>query len=190
MLSTECWHPHTLSCALCVLHSFILMELRINNRKILALMICLMTVGLAITGDWQGIGHDPCLTASSNSYMNLTNSTQTLDTNSTLMQAQGWYVGNRSLELQSNESLDVDLLEAATCKAHSSPDHTCYWNPMSPVTGKLCKDCDQTCRSVQKSLNFIQFAIGVTLLTSCTPVATVVVNVVTSDFIPQEFQVI
>jgi len=164
------------------------MELRINNRKILALMICLMTVGLAITGDWQSIGHDPCLTASSNSYMNLTNSTPILDSNSTLMQAQGWNVGNRSLELQSNASLDVDLLKAATCKAHSSPDHTCYWNPMSPVTGKLCKVCDQTCRSVQKSLNFIQFAIGVTLLTSCTPVATIVTNLVTSDFIPLEFQ--
>ena len=166
------------------------MQLRINNRKILALMICLMATGLAITGDWQGIGHDPCLTASSD-YLNLTNSTSTyvLDTNSTPIELQGRYAGNGSLEFLSNESLDVDLLEAANCKAHSSSVHTCYWNPVSLVTGKLCEDCDQTCRSVQKSLNFIQFAVGATLLTSATPIATIVANLVTSDFIPLESQV-
>jgi len=151
-------------------------------------MICLMVIGLAITGDWQSIGHDPCLSASSN-YMNLTNSTPTLDSNSTLMPAQGWYVGNRSLELLSNESLDVDLLEAATCKAHSSPDHTCYWNPMSPVTGKLCKDCDQTCRSVQKSLNFVQLSIGATLFITAVPFSATTLLLIASDFVPLEMQV-
>ena len=139
-------------------------------------------------GDWQGIGHDPCLAASPYNF-SFTNNTTTLsvhaNTSSTdTKNMQEWNTGSGSLEL-----LDREVLQASYCEAQSSSGHDCYWNPVSQVTGKLCKDCDPVCRSAQKSLNFVQFAIGVTLLTSTIPVATITTNLVTTEFLPLELQV-
>lgn len=169
------------------LPSFILMELKIKTRKILALGICFMITGLAIMGDWQGIGHDPCLAASSYNSSSFTNKTTTLSVHanaSSTKNTQEWNTGSGSFEL-----LDREVLQASHCEAQSFSGHDCYWNPVSQVTGKLCKDCDPVCRSVQKSLNFVQFALGVTLLTSTIPVATIVTSLVTTQFLPQELQV-
>ena len=168
------------------LHSFILMELKITTRKILALAICFMITGLAIMGDWQGIGHDPCLAASPHNFSFTSNTTMLsvhANANST-KSMQEWNAGSGSLE-----SLDREMLQASHCEARSSSGHDCYWNPVSRVTGKLCKDCDPVCRSVQKSLNFVQFALGVTLLTSTIPVATITTSLVTTQFLPLELQV-
>ena len=169
------------------LPSFILMELKIKTRKILALAICFMITGLAIMGDWQGIGHDPCLAASSYNFSSFTNNTTMLSVHanaSSTKNMQEWNTGSGSLEL-----LDREVLQASHCEAQSFSGHDCYWNLVSQVTGKLCKDCDPVCRSVQKSLNFIQFALGVTLLTSTIPVATITTSLVTTQFLPQELQV-
>lgn len=164
------------------------MKLRMKARKIVALMICFIIAGLAIMGDWQGIGHDPCLAATPYN-LSFTNNTTTLsahaNTSSTETEnMQDWNIGSGSLE-----SLDREVLLSSYCEAQSSSGHDCYWNPVSQVTGKLCKDCDPVCRSVKKSLNFVQFALGVTLLTSATPVATISTNLVTTEFLPLELQV-
>ena len=181
-------HVHTCTHVPSTLHSLILMKLRMKARKIVALMICFIIAGLAIMGDWQGIGHDPCLAATPYN-LSFTNNTTTLsahaNTSSTETEnMQDWNIGSGSLE-----SLDREMLLSSYCEAQSSSGHDCYWNPVSQVTGKLCKDCDPVCRSVKKSLNFVQFALGVTLLTSATPVATISTNLVTTEFLPLELQV-
>ena len=171
-------------------------ELGINGRKRLILSLSMIIVGAATMSDWQSVGNDPCLLETNNA------------NNTTLLSASNnvsgylWYGnstyggnysihGNHSLDshVSSDHSLEEVLLKASYCKAHSSTDDTCYWNPLSRVTGKQCEECYPVCRSVQRSLNFVQLSIGATLFVTAVPFSTTTLLLIASDYVPLEIQV-
>lgn len=80
-----------------------------------------------------------------------------------------------------------ELLDASDL-CLSSPDN-CYWNQFSPITNVDCFACPPICRSVKHSLNFIQFAIGVTIFVLVIPISRVVLMVLISDNLSAENQV-
>lgn len=80
-----------------------------------------------------------------------------------------------------------ELLDASDL-CLSSPDN-CYWNQFSPITKVDCFACPPICRSVKQSLNFIQFAIGVTIFVLVIPISRVVLMVLISDNLSPENQV-
>ena len=80
-----------------------------------------------------------------------------------------------------------ELLDASDL-CLSSPDN-CYWNQFSPITKVDCFACPPICRSVERSLNFIQFAIGVTIFVLVIPISRVVLMVLISDNLSPENQV-
>ena len=80
-----------------------------------------------------------------------------------------------------------ELLDASDL-CLSSPDN-CYWNQFSPITKVDCFACPPICRSVKKSLNFVQFAIGVTIFVLVIPISRVVLMVLISDNLSPENQV-
>ena len=154
----------------------------------------MLIVGAVIVSDWQSIGHDPCLTvtprtnnlsstlfsASKNNSTSLWNNKATLDGNYSSF-PEDYYL--------SNDSVGELLLKANYCMTQSSEENTCHWNPLSLVTGKLCEECYPVCRSVQKSLNFIQLLIGIMLFTTAVPMSSVTLFLIASEFTPLEKQV-
>ena len=80
-----------------------------------------------------------------------------------------------------------ELLDASDL-CLSSLDN-CYWNQFSPLTKVDCFACPPICRSVKRSLNFIQFAIGVTIFVLVIPISRVVLMVLISDNLSPENQV-
>ena len=173
-------------------------EFGVTVRKRFMLSFSMIIVGAAIISDWQSLGNDPCLLvvpetndANNTAQLFANNSHYLWQDNSTYEVSHPIH-GNNSLEghvSSNNYSLEEVLLKAIYCKARSSMDDTCYWNPLSRVTGKLCKECYPVCRSVQKSLNFVQLSIGATLFITAVPFSATTLLLIASDFVPQEIQV-
>ena len=152
--------------------SLILKELHVSSR--LTFMFCLvcMFIGAVLMADWQALGDDPC-----------------------------YYRGNRTdfsrhgdVNLSLFEEVDVKragiVFDATECQARSTPFHNCYWNQLSQITGKICVDCAQICRSVDKALNFVQFSVGTALYMVAVPLAIVLLALIGSDVAPVECQVL
>ena len=92
---------------------------------------------------------------------------------------------------QALQLLQVDLYAMAVkkCENTSVPGHQCYWIPNSIITHQQCSDCPTICRSLQQSLNFVQFCIGAALLMVSIPIAWVPVAALISDRVHREAQV-
>lgn len=173
-------------------------ELGVAVRKRFILSFSMIIVGAAIISDWQSLGNDPCLLAvpetndANNTTLLFANNSRYLWQDNSTYDASYPIHGNNSMEghvSSNNSSLEEVLLKAIYCKARSSMDDTCYWNPLSRVTGKLCKECYPVCRSVQKSLNFVQLSIGATLFITAVPFSATTLLLIASDFVPLEIQV-
>ena len=158
----------------------------------------MLIIGAVIVSDWQSIGHDPCLKAfPGNSQANnlsgtLFSTSKNISTslwNNTEATLDGNYSSFPEDYFLSNDSVGELLLKANYCTAQSSVENTCHWNPLSLVTGKLCEECYPVCRSVQKSLNFIQLLIGIMLFTTAVPMSSVTLFLIASEFTPLEKQV-
>lgn len=152
----------------------------------------MLITGVVIASDWQSIGHDPCLmvtprTSNLSSTINSTNTSASLWSNKATL--DGNYSSLPEDYFLSNDSVGEMLLKANYCMSQSSMENTCQWNPLSPITGKLCKECYPVCRSVHKSLNFIQLLIGIMLFTTAVPMSSVTLFLVASEFTPLEKQV-
>ena len=96
-------------------------------------------------------------------------------------------VQNVRVEDHPEFKIKPELLDASDL-CLSSPDN-CYWNQFSPITKVDCFACPPICRSVKQSLNFIQFAIGVTIFVLVIPISRVVLMVLISDNLSPENQV-
>ena len=189
-----CVHQH----AKTYLHSLIfyrivLKSFSVANRAILLFCILATLLGCLISSDWQAFGHDPChYTLSSTSF------------NDTLIQLENdtaYTKFNKTLDTQDLSSVTIDehfivppsinasLLHANHCIAMSTEEHTCYWNPVSRVTGKLCIECHPACNSEQKSINFVQFSIGLSLILFISQLFLTSVFSVASDYTPKRYQV-
>ena len=99
------------------------------------------------------------------------------------------FAGIQTVRLEDHPEFSIkpELLDASDL-CLSSPDN-CYWNQFSPITKVDCFACPPICRSVQRSLNFVQFAIGVTIFVLVIPISRVVLMVLISDNLSPENQV-
>lgn len=169
----------------------------VANRAILLLCILATVTGSLISSDWQGFGHDPChYTAVSNtSLMNDTLAQQpdnytspSHSINATLTTTlQSVKFDEHSVVRQL--SVNVSFLHADNCIALSTEDDACYWNPVSRVTGKLCIECHAVCRSRQRSIDFVQFSVGFSVILFVSQLYLMSVFSVASDYTPKRYQV-
>ena len=83
--------------------------------------------------------------------------------------------------------LDPDVITAKGICLDS--EDNCYWNQYSQVTKEDCYSCPQICRSVRKSLNFVQFSLGAAIFVIAIPISRVVLMILISDNLSQENQV-
>lgn len=145
--------------------------------------------GSLVSSDWQAFGHDPCR------YYTLSSTSL----NDTLTQLENYTHTNESLNTVEPASFDeqsfislsinASLLHAEHCEALSTENHACYWNPASRVTGKICTECRPVCRSQQRSINFIQFSIGFSIILFVSQLFLTFVYSVASDYTPKRYQV-
>ena len=87
------------------------------------------------------------------------------------------------LAVEGNYSLQ--LMYSTTCENKRS----CYWNQHSIITGQDCWGCPPICRSVHRSLNFIQFCLGLAVFTLAIPITRVSVLLTMSDYASKGAQV-
>lgn len=81
------------------------------------------------------------------------------------------------------------IYNAARNKCASMTDDRCHWIPDSLVTHKTCKDCQPICRSLSRTMSFIQFVAGSIWFMLTYPVAEVALPIVISDSIQKDYQV-
>ena len=95
--------------------------------------------------------------------------------------------------LLNTDRTDLDSCDSNTsciCESFSGPPYNCFWNPNSRITGEYCPRCEPLCRSSDHSLNFIQFAVGVSLITLAFPVGRATLTLITSDAMGHTSQVL
>ena len=162
----------------CHIYRFIFKKLRVDNRKVFMFTLILAIVGGFIMSDWQSIGNDPC--SAINTPELVARELPPLDTSLLpTLSSEGQQSSDNTTTLQLREA----------CEALSTPEDQCHWNPVSQFTGKYCHDCYPVCRSVQRSLNFFQFCLGVSLVSLSIPISTVIIAVIASDVVSLEKQV-
>ena len=94
------------------------------------------------------------------------------------------------LELQSSSDAVVESDTWPTAKeACLQSEDNCYWNPLSRITKSRCHACPPICRGVTRSLNFVQFCIGVVVFVLAIPMARLALMVLISDYVETEDQV-
>ena len=105
-------------------------------------------------------------------------------------------VNKSEISLQSNvhvQSLMVieeSVYNVAMNRCESLYDvHGCHWIPQSRITGNLCTDCPYICRSVYRTLTFVQFCIGTALKTMSVPTSRVSTVNVILDVVDKDIQV-
>ena len=87
---------------------------------------------------------------------------------------------------------DLDSCNSSSsciCESFSGPPYNCFWNPNSRITGEYCPRCEPLCRSSDHSINFIQFILGISLMTLAFPVGRATLTLITSDAMGHTSQV-
>ena len=159
--------------------SVLLKSFQVSNRAILLFCILATLTGSFLCSDWQAIGHDACSVSGTHLADNIT----LKNTTTGLVSVN---LDELSLPVP---SINMSLVFANHCIAMSTEDHSCYWNPTSRVTGKVCIECHPACRSEQRSINFIQFCVGINIILFVSQLFITSVYSVASDCAPKAYQV-
>ena len=86
--------------------------------------------------------------------------------------------------------LDLCEMDAScVCEALSGPPYHCFWNPNSLLTGEYCPRCNPLCRSVDYSLTFGQFLVGLIFLVFSYQIGHTTLTLVVSDALGSTSQV-
>lgn len=189
---------------------FLFQRMHIDNRIICFISLLLALMGSLISADWQSIGGDPC-DQFSNKQSDSSNFTyySNISRNSSI--GSGFIplpdsvddlgcaadpgsfqctAAKHSISLE--QCKDDETMIANTscvCEAFSGKPYHCFWNPQSRVTGRECPRCTELCRGRDKSLNFVQFLVGISLVSSCVPLGRITVTLIASDAIGRGSQV-
>ena len=164
-----------------------------DNRLFLIIAVLLGLLGSVLVGDWQGIGHDPCSSANIIGTFN-TSTNGRLEDND--YSQSGMFSAESALnsggdsiyplplsdEISSSTNSSLRNWWVESCEALSSSSHQCFWNPKSRITGEFCNTCHTACYSEQKSLNFYQFSLGMSLIAVCAAIGFVFISVVISGY--------
>ena len=193
----------------------LLQYLRMNNRIMFIVALLISVAAAVLLADWQSLPYDPCTEFSLYYHPELVerykqeikNSSGLVPRDISLEHYGGllWEKSADGMPLYSvvNETLSAivshhpsanrinkEVIDLAVNKCESLYTSLhCHWTPMSLITGKDCPDCRLLCRSVDKTLNFIQFCLGAALLLISVPSVRVsLVNVIT-DYVNKQIQV-
>ena len=139
---------------------------KLNNWLLLGVSLVPILIGVILIGDWQAIGHDPCL--------------QDWNSNSNKQSGDLFL----STENYSNSSLFQ-----GSCESWSNSTHQCFWNPQSRITRECCNTCHDACLSKQKSMDIYQLSIGVLLISVMFPIGFFSIPAILSDISSVESQV-
>ena len=82
-------------------------------------------------------------------------------------------------------AMDSLRLQSKICTSHEG----CRWNQLSSITNTVCFSCPPICRSVERSLNFVQFSLGVTVFVMAIPISRVILMILISDNLNRNKQV-
>ena len=197
----------------------VVQNLRLNSRMTFIIAIITSIAATALMADWQSLPYDSCTDYSLYHNPGLINIYQQEVNNSVLVQEdasfvyranqgyQGRFLWEISLDgpsysiinetpsittshsLSTNQiKMGVVELAAKKCRSQNT-SLGCHWTPKSFITGKVCPDCRLLCRSVHKTLNFVQFSLGaLLLLMSVSTVRVSLVSVIT-DYVNKQVQV-
>ena len=131
--------------------------------------------------DWQAIGSDPCTDYSLFHHPQLADQYR--------LQLAGSNVSESGMvSVQSLQVVEGEVYQMAVNRCESAGEH-CHWIPNSQVTHKHCSDCQPICRNTQRTLNFIQFIVGFTLLMSTISLMYTGTFLLLSETVSQRFQV-
>ena len=193
----------------------LLQYLRMNNRIMFIVALLISVAAAVLLADWQSLPYDPCTEFSLYYHPELVerykqeikNSSGLVPRDISLEHYGGllWEKSADGTPLYSvvNETpsaivshhpsanrINKEVIDLAVNKCESLYTSLhCHWTPMSLITGKDCPDCRLLCRSVDKTLNFIQFCLGAALLLISVPSVRVsLVNVIT-DYVNKQIQV-
>ena len=74
--------------------------------------------------------------------------------------------GQELAQMQELQVLSDSAYELASnsCDSADAPGLQCHWIPFSTITHTKCSDCPPICRAKERTLNFVQFLIGLSLL--------------------------
>ena len=92
------------------------------------------------------------------------------------------------VHLQSLKVVSDRVYELAVDECEST-DH-CNWIPNSRVTHHYCSDCQPICRNPDRTLSFVQFTVGLTVLMCTMDVMYIGVFLLLSDSVSKSFQVV
>ena len=197
----------------------VVQNLRLNSRMTFIIAIITSIAATALMADWQSLPYDSCTDYSLYHNPGLINIYQQEVNNSVLVQQdasfvyranqgyQGRFLWQISLDgpsysiinetpsmttshsLSTNQiKMGVVELAAKKCRSQNT-SLGCHWTPKSFITGKVCPDCRLLCRSVHKTLNFVQFSLGaLLLLMSVSTVRVSLVSIIT-DYVNKQVQV-
>ena len=91
------------------------------------------------------------------------------------------------VHLQSLVVVRDSVYEFAVQKCEST-DH-CHWIPNSHITHEHCHDCQPICRNIDRTLNFVQFSVGLILLMCTMEVMYIGMFLLLSDSVSKNYQV-
>ena len=162
-----------------------------NTRIIAIIGITTGIIGAIILADWQSISYDPCTEFSLFHHPELADdylakSNVTIFPTDTNNDSSEMIVHVQELQVFRESVYNVARNE---CEEARISNHRCHWIPDSIISKELCTDCQPICRSVDRTLNFIQFLIGEALFGFSQPVCRVAFTAILSDQVRKDFQV-
>ena len=96
----------------------------------------------------------------------------------------------QDIEESCNGQCDVTNVTSCVCELFGSDsEYQCFWNPHSRLTGRYCERCRKACLSKKRSLNFVQFLVGVFFLAPGFPMCRISLTILASDALGRESQV-
>jgi len=190
--------------------------IKLNSRIITILGIISSVIGLIIMADWQSIPYDPCTEFSLYHHPELASSVSntSLPPCATILPDCPWL--NDSLQhnttavLSSDEEVTLATMSHIepfslqhplvvnkiaykfamnVCESLSSSQYHCHWIPNSVITHRLCHACPPICRSVDHTLNFVQYMIGAVIFRITISIPRIGIMMVISDVVSRQYQV-
>ena len=194
------------------IHSLFMQAIKLNSRVITILGISSSVIGLILMADWQSIPYDSCTEFSLYHHPELAShvSNTSFPPCATVLPDCPWMndsLHNITAVMTSEE--EVAMLQHTeplsprhpvvnqiaykfamnVCESLSSSQYHCLWIPNSVITHRLCHACPPICRSMDHTLNFVQFMVGVVIFRISIPIPDIGIMMVISDVVSQEYQV-
>lgn len=187
--------------------------MHIDNRIICFISLLLALMGSLISADWQSIGGDPCdqFSNKQSDSSNFTFDWNDSNISSNLSIGSGFIplpdsiddlgcvidpgsfhctAAEHGISLeQCKDDVTLNVNASCVCEAFSGSPYHCFWNPQSRVTGRECPRCTELCRGQDRSLNIVQFLVGISLVSSSVPLGRITLTLIASDAIGKGSQV-